>query len=661
MRLQPRPKEDLMTTETVIQSGAVIEVPLNKLKKHPRNARKTPHADAHIEALAASMRFKGPLQPPVVEPERGADGEPTGFWLVSVGEGRRQAHLLRARRKEIRKTEPVRCIVDLANDAHEISLDENVTRAAMHPADEFEAFRRLAEEQGLGAEEIGARFGVSAHVVRQRLRLGAVSPRLMAIYRDGGLTLEQLMAFAVSEDHARQEQVYDQLSFSRSPGAIRRAMTEAKVPATDRRATFVGAEAYAEAGGTILRDLFTEDGGGWFEDAALLDRLVTERLQAVAAEVQAQEGWKWAMASLDYPHGHGLRRVYPRAVPRSAEDEAQIAALSEEYDALVSRWDAVEDLPPEVEARFKEIDAALDAFGDGTAYDPDEVARGGVFVILGHDGEARIERGLIRPEDEPPVEPEADADPVEDRDGGADDVEPRGAEEEEPDEDAAAPLSERLVLELTAYRTMGLRDAVAGDPILALTALAHALTLKTFYPTGPQASCVEVKLVSAYLDGHAPGVSDCPAGRRIAERHEAWAARLPREATGVWDWVSGLAAGELMDLLAHCVSLGINAVHNSLDRKPEAWNHADRLASAAGLDMRATWSPTAERYLSRVTKSRILDAVREAKGEDAAAQISGLKKSEMAQAAEQSLAGSGWLPPLLRTQPATPVAAELAA
>lgn len=45
-----------MTAQTVIESGAVIEVPLNKLKKHPRNARKTPHLDVHIEALAASMR-----------------------------------------------------------------------------------------------------------------------------------------------------------------------------------------------------------------------------------------------------------------------------------------------------------------------------------------------------------------------------------------------------------------------------------------------------------------------------------------------------------------------------------------------------------------------------------------------------------------------------
>src|SRR5690606_21987655 len=140
----------------------------------------------------------------------------------------------------------------------------------------------------------------------------------------------------------------------------------------------------------------------------LLDRLAGEKLEAIATEVREQEGWKWATACLDYPHGHGWRRVYPRPVERTEDEAAQIAALSEEYDALVSQWDAVEDLPPEVEARFKAIDGALDAFGDGTAYDPDEVARGGVFVVLGHDGQARIERGLIRPEDEAPA-PTAEA------------------------------------------------------------------------------------------------------------------------------------------------------------------------------------------------------------------------------------------------------------
>jgi len=238
-----------MNAQSVTFSGALIEVPLNKLKKSPKNARKTPHGDAAIEALAASIAAKGLLQAPVVEPETGEDGEPTGFYLVTIGEGRRLALLLRAKRKEIRKTEPVRCVVDTANDPHEISLDENVTRTDMHPADQFEAFKRLSEERGLSAEDIGARFGVSAHVVRQRLRLGAVSPKLMAIYREDSLTLDQLMAFAVSEDHERQEQVYDQLSWNRSAALIRRAMTEAKVPASDRRAVFVGVDAYAEAGG----------------------------------------------------------------------------------------------------------------------------------------------------------------------------------------------------------------------------------------------------------------------------------------------------------------------------------------------------------------------------------------------------------------------------
>ncbi len=652
-----------MNAQSVIESGAVIDVPLNRLKKSPKNARRTPHGDAAIEALAASIAAKGLLQAPVVEPEIGEDGAPTGSYLVTIGEGRRLALLLRAKRKEIRKTEPVRCVVDTANDPHEISLDENVTRTDMHPADQFEAFRRLSEERGLSAEDIGARFGVSAYVVRQRLRLGAVSPKLMAIFREDGLTLDQLMAFAVAEDHERQEQVYDQLSWNRSAVLIRRAMTEPKVPASDRRALFVGADAYAEAGGKTLRDLFTEDGSGWLEDASLLDRLAVEKLEGIAIEVREREGWKWATACLDYPHGHGWRRVYPRPVERTGNEAAQIAALSEEYDALVSQWDAVEDLPPEVDARFKEIDAALEAFGDGTAYDPDEIARGGVFVVLGHDGQARIERGLIRPEDEataPSAETAADGEGEVAPELGPDAT----TGDEEPEEDGLAPLSERLVLDLTAHKTMGLRDALAGEPTLALTALVHALALRTFYPPYDQPSCVEVKLVSAYLDGHAPGVGESPAGRRIAERHETWAQRLPRESGEAWGFVAGLDGGELLDLLAHCVSLGVNAVRNPMDRNPGAWVHAEVLARAAGLDMTRTWTPTVSSYLGRVTKSRILDAVREAAGEDAAARIAGQKKGEMAEAAEPLIAGTGWLPPLLRTvqpepaQEAVPMAAE---
>jgi ParB/RepB/Spo0J family partition protein len=180
--------------ETIVESGKEIFIPLNKLKKSPKNARKTPHSEAAIEAYAASIAAKGILQNLVVEPELDGDGAATGFYSVTIGEGRRLAQLLRAKRKEIKKTEPIRCIVDTANDPHEISLDENVTRENMHPADQFEAFKKLADERGFGAEEIAARFGVTPHVVRQRLRLGAVSPKLMEIYRNGDLALDQLIA-----------------------------------------------------------------------------------------------------------------------------------------------------------------------------------------------------------------------------------------------------------------------------------------------------------------------------------------------------------------------------------------------------------------------------------------------------------------------------------
>ncbi|MFN3475480.1 MAG: ParB/RepB/Spo0J family partition protein, partial [Blastomonas sp.] len=328
-------------------SGVEIFVPLAKLKKSPRNARKVPHGEAAIEALAASIQHKGLIQNLVIEPEVKEDGTPTDCYLVTAGEGRRLAMLLRAKRKQIKKSEPVRCWLDTTNDPSEVSLDENVTRTPMHPADQFERFAELSNDKGWGAQEIGARFGVSASVVKQRLRLGAVSPKLLQVYREDGLSLDQLMAFAITENHARQEQVFEILHHNREPWIIRRDMTAANVPATDRRAIFVGADAYVEAGGNIIRDLFSEDRGGFFEDAGLLDMLAAEKLREIAGEVQA-EGWKWTEAHIDYPHAHGMRRFYPQTIALSDEDEARLEALSTEHDELAEGYSSYDEMPEDV-------------------------------------------------------------------------------------------------------------------------------------------------------------------------------------------------------------------------------------------------------------------------------------------------------------------------
>ncbi len=652
-------------TETVIENGETVFIPLNKLKKHPRNARKTPHSEASIEAKAASIAAKGILQNLVVEPELDAAGESTGCYLVSIGEGRRLAQLLRVKRKEIKKTEAIRCVIDTANDAAEISLDENVTRENLHPADEFERFRELAEDRGWGAEEIAARFGVTAHVVKQRLRLGAVSPKLMQVYRDGELTLDQLMAFAITEDHARQEQVYANLSWNRDASTIRRDLTKANVAATERRAIFVGAQAYTEAGGNIIRDLFTEDRGGFYEDAALLDRLVIDKLEQIAAEVQATEGWKWVSAHIDFPHAHGMRRAYPHSVELSEEDAAAYDAAQDELERLSAEWeDADVDLPDEVDQRFGELEAEIERIdAKRHAYEPDEIARGGVFVVLSHDGEARIERGFIRPGDEAPEAEEAedgetvidgvrvngDGEVMEDDDESDESVSALETEDEEAEEDGK-PLSDSLIRDLTAHRTLALRLALGEQPDMALIAVTHTLAAQTFYRGGGEAHCLEIRPVSSPLGGHADGIEDTAEAKALADRHAGWAADMPRDVADLWGFIAGLDHASVMALFAHCASLTVNAVKQPWERKPRAHETADKLAAAVALDMTAHWTPTVRAFLGRVTKANILAAVREALGDEAAERIAGLKKQAMAETAEQLLAGTGWLPPLLRTE-----------
>jgi ParB family chromosome partitioning protein len=644
--------------EIVPQSGTERFIPLNKLKKSPKNARKTPHSAASIEAYAASIAAKGILQNLVVEPEFDAEGAATGFYFVTIGEGRRLAQLLRVKRKEIKKTEPVRCVIDTANDPHEISLDENVTRENMHPADQFEAFKKLAEERGYGAEEIAARFGVTPHVVRQRLRLGAVSPKLMQIYRDGDLALDQLMAFAITEDHARQEAVFERLSYNRDASTIRRMLTETHVAATDRRAIFVGAEKYTEVGGTILRDLFTEDRGGYFEDVALLDMLVVAKLGREANALMEAEGWKWAQVFLDYPHSHGLRRIYPQAVELSAEDQAALDAARGEFNSLTAQHESDEELPDEVDARFGELEAEIERLeGKRQAYDPGDIARCGAFVILNHDGTVRIERGFVRAEDEQP-EPETHA--VSGEGEGGDTIDgdsgtvPNGEaggdtlDGEDEDADDHKPLSDILIRDLTAHRTLGLRLALGEQPDVAIVAVTHALAAQIFY-RGADAHVLDIRPVSTMLAAHADGIEDTKAGKEWGDHDARWAAQMPRDVSDLWTFVVELDHDSRMALFAHCVALTVNAVKLPTERKPRAMATADRLAEAVSLDMTAHWVPTARTYFGRVTKTHILAAVREAVSIEAAERMADMKKQDMAEAAEQLVVATGWLPALMRT------------
>ncbi|MGH6703338.1 MAG: chromosome partitioning protein ParB, partial [Bradyrhizobium sp.] len=497
---------------------------------------------------------------------------------------------------------------------------------------------------------------------RQRLRLGAVSPKLMEIYRNGDLALDQLMAFAITEDHARQEAAYERLSFNRDASTIRRMLTEAHVAATDRRAIFVGAEKYTEVGGTILRDLFTEDRGGYFEDVALLDMLVVAKLGREANALMEAEGWKWAQVFLDYPHSHGLRRTYPQAAELSAEDQAALDAAQAEFNSLTEQHESAEEFPDEVDARFGELEAEIERLeAKCQVYDPADIARCGAFVILNHDGTLRVERGFIRTEDEKSV-PETGGDSGEGEAGhtvtgdGAVSAsgETGGGTQEGDDEDADdhKPLSDILIRDLTAHRTLGLRLALSEHPDVAIVAVTHALAAQIFY-RGADAHVLDIRPTSTMLASHADGIEDTQGGKTWADHHARWAAQMPRDVTDLWTFVVELDHDSRMALFAHCVALTVNAVKLPMDRRPRAMATADRLAEAVSLDMTAHWRPTARSYLGRVTKTHILAAVREGASEEAAIRMGDMKKQAMAEAAEQLLAATGWLPALMRTPQTT--------
>ncbi|MEJ6394537.1 ParB/RepB/Spo0J family partition protein [Gymnodinialimonas sp. 2305UL16-5] len=646
-----------MTKSKKITLSASRDIPFNKLVLSQANVRHV-KAGVSIEELAEDIGRRTLLASLTVRPVLDDEGAETGMFEIPAG-GRRYRALERlVKQRRLNKTAPVPCIVRTDGLAEEDSLAENIQRAPLHPLDQFRAFQTM-REKGKSEEEIAAAFFVSVNVVKQRLKLAAVSATLLDAYAEEEMTLDQLMAFTVNPDHERQEQVWDAIKqhYNKQPYEIRRMLTEGAVRASDRRAQFVGLDNYVEAGGEVLRDLFQTDDGGWLQDATLLETMVTEKLNEEVEAIRA-EGWHWIEVGTDFPYGHtyDLRRIRGEAQPMSEEEEKTYEALKTEYDKLEDDYAEEDELPEEIDERLGEIETAMEALQNRPIrFEADDYAIAGAFVSIDGSGGLRVERGYVRPEDEPAVEAEDDpegttVDPDTD-DATTDAPDPVTDQDEDEDDDGTKPLSDRLVCELTVHRTMALRDALANDPQLAMLAFLHAMVLQLFYHYG-QDSCVEISPRSTQFGSQAPNLGEAAYVQSIDLGIETWAGNLPKAPEDLWNALTEWDSDSRDALFAHCVAMTVNAVQEPHHRKPRQIAHADILASTLGLDMvKAGWTPTADSYLGRVTKAQILAAVREAKGDKDADRIAGLKKPDMVEAAEELLAGTGWLPQPLRTVP----------
>ncbi|MDE5446117.1 ParB N-terminal domain-containing protein [Bradyrhizobium sp. CSA207] len=648
------------------------DIPFNKLVLSQSNVRHV-KAGVSIEQLAESIAQRTLLQSLNVRAVVDAEGNETGMFEVPAGGRRYRALELLVKQKRMAKTQAVPCVVREGGIAEDDSLAENDERVGLHPLDQFRAFQTMSGA-GMSEEDIAARHFVTPAIVKQRLRLASVSPKLHDVYVEDGMTLEQLMAFSVTADHARQEQVWENVSRSGydEPYQIRRMLTENTVRASDRRVQFIGLDAYEQAGGGVLRDLFEHDDGGWLQDVALLDRLVTEKLKAEAESIAA-EGWKWISLAVDFAFDHtrGLRELEGKPVDLSPEEQATIDALNAEQAKLEADYQDADELPDEVDQRLGEIETALMALEDRPMiYDPAEIARAGVFISIDSEGRLSVDRGYVRPEDDlsaddPEVGHADDTQSIEGKAAGTSvqrsviAVAGGAADAEEDDEDATKPLPDRLITELTAHRTLALRDALAENPAIAFQAVLHNFVLTAFYRFASSGSCLEIGLRTPTFPAQAPGLRESASAKAVEARHESWKARLPKGESDLWEVLSALDGDAQASLFAHCASFAVNALYEPANRYNQArvsahgvrtrLDHADVLARAVGLDMvQAAWKPSVDNYLGRVTKPRILEAVREARGESSAQLIDHLKKADMAKEAERLLDGSGWLPEPLR-------------
>jgi ParB family transcriptional regulator, chromosome partitioning protein len=196
-------------TATAVQKitlSSSRDIPFNKLVLSQSNVRRV-KAGVSIEDLAASIARRGLIQSLHVRPVLDSEGAETGMFEVPAGGRRYRALEQLVKQKRLTKAAPVPCVVgDPNSDASidEVSLIENIDRAPLHPLDQFRAFNSM-REKGMSDQEIAAALFVTPQVVKQRLRLVTVSPALLDVYAEDGMTLEQLMAFSISDDHARQE------------------------------------------------------------------------------------------------------------------------------------------------------------------------------------------------------------------------------------------------------------------------------------------------------------------------------------------------------------------------------------------------------------------------------------------------------------------------
>lgn len=592
-----------MTKQQPIQpdaaSAVILQIPLEMLYISDLNPRKAV-SDAHIESLADSIERFG-----LIHNLAGLMDEDGKVGIVAGGCRLRAVQMIAEKTEDHAFTTlPIKLAAD-AGEAEDWASAENAAREDMTPADEIRAFGRM-KERGANVPEIALAFAVTEARVYQRLALAGLPEPVLDALAAGEISLGTAKAFTLSDDETLTLSLLDQVKGQAvSESAIKNALHPDAIKATDRRAKFIGIGAYETKGGTVTRDLFSDE--AFLASPALLDRLFTEGLDKARADLVETKGWAWAEARseawLNYYELDQMKlaRLYP-IEGELCEEKA------EEYDELADLANGGV-LDEDGEAQLAELQAILD--GD---YSADQKAHAGCIILVNGSGNLEITAGLVRPEDKK----------------AAIEVGVLQAPQTTKSEAPKSPYSQKLAADMQAIRLASVQAALLAKPELVLDLLGFGLS---------ETSGSFENIFGIRLDRptNAPSVEDGFA-REPRLEHGIDASEYWQKGTRVEDLIKEFTTFRKTGKKARNAQI-TEAIARTLPYRAGGAEFFAQIADEAGADIRKHWTPTAKNFFSRVSAGHLVELLCEfldcdARDERVAA-IAKLKKAEKAEKMEK--------------------------
>ena len=628
--------------KAALDAAPVEMIPVSQLVKSPLNVRILPYLESSVRRMADSIESVGVLQNLVVH------DLPAGVSGVAAG-GRRLAALqLLVTEQRIDAGFPVAVKRVSEELASIISIIENDERENMHPAEQIIGFRTLSE-QGKTPAQIGSKLNFSTKHVQRMLKLAGLAPELLTKLMEDDISLDQCKALALDDSHERQLQVWEQgvarFGGNSSPVHwLKSQITDNRLNVSGGNAFgFIGREAYVAAGGQIEEDLFSAQEGNGFADRLLVEKLAQEKLEALGAGIQQQEGWAW-MEVRHSPvrrYGDDAQDFLLRSEPEGVMSDAEQAQLDELYDAL-NQTDNHDD-----ENAFQQQIEDLEALAVNRAWTAEDRAECGVVLSL--DGaDLYVQRGVQR------LEPKASEQESEDQ-AGTRTTGNNGSATITPEKKPVDTISLPLLTKMSSERTLAVQAALMQQPEKAVALLAWELCQHVFPVSraykDPFMIRMDVKHYS--LTREAPSGEEGAAYVALMQEQTRLMALLPEGWEKDFTTFFALDGALLMSLMAFCTACSVDGVQT----RSCSWHTTDSnlgaLEQAIGFHLRDWWTPTKENYFMGLKHAQIIEAMTEAGCTGKAGDAAKMKKGDAADLAEFAVKGTRWVPGWLQAPKAS--------